>query len=57
LASASARPQRSEDSQVDGRPRPAPEGIQASLVMGSPLPSRDRGWRAIERLAARRGGR
>jgi len=30
LASASARPQRSEDSQADGRPRPAFEGIRVS---------------------------
>jgi hypothetical protein len=36
LASASARPQRSEDSQADGGPRPAIEGIQASPVMGAP---------------------
>jgi hypothetical protein len=38
LASATARPQRSEDSQAGGCPRPAPEGKEkgARPVMGSP---------------------
>jgi len=37
LASATARPQRSEDSQADGCLRPALEGQQASPIMGSPV--------------------
>jgi hypothetical protein len=38
-ASATARPQRSEDSQADGCPRPALEGKEkeAKPVMGSPV--------------------
>jgi hypothetical protein len=36
LASATARPQRNEDSQADGSLRLALEGQQASPVMGSP---------------------
>jgi hypothetical protein len=36
-ASASARPQRSEESQADGGPHPALEEIQASPLMGSPV--------------------
>ena len=35
LASASARPQRSEESQADGCPRPASEGVQARPSLGS----------------------
>jgi hypothetical protein len=37
LASANARPQRSEDSQAPGWARPAIEGQEASPGMGSPV--------------------
>ncbi len=36
-ARASARPQRSEESQADGAPRPATEGVKARLFIGSPV--------------------
>jgi len=39
LASATARPSRSEESQAGGRPRPALEGVrkEASPITGSPV--------------------